>query len=637
MAANKLNKNQWRRAKKKAEKDKAEKKEPSQDLDPTTRNTDAKTEPADDQETEKPDTDDIAPKNGSDVTDQPNKADNEPVVVETDDLDEFVEDPAYAQFRQVFERFGADIRLNDQNQQTAGGDKDKGTVFNHDDDDIPSEDEGSARLSKKKRKQLSKLTVAELKALAPVPEVVEWHDVSSPDPRLLVQIKGQRNVVPVPTHWTLKREYLSSKRGIEKAAFRLPQFITDTGITEMRDAVLEKQDGQTLKQKQRERVAPKMGRLDIDYRKLHDAFFRFQSKPDLTRYGEVYYEGKEVEVDYKGYRPGELSDETKEALGMSLGAPPPWLINQQRIGPPPSYPTLKIPGLNAPPPPGASWGFHPGGWGRPPVDDFNRPLFGGDVFGLTANGVAAGGGPAGGPAVAAGQGPGVMVPAAGAASGAQPLHPGEPIQRGIWGELQAREAESEEDEDSSDEDDDEDGSDGEAAANDDTAAALAESGLETPAAGTLTSTAGIQSSIAGEMDLRKVRRGIESEQPRAAYTILQEKHGRAEGFFGSERTYDIARAPTNMATLGHEDDSRKRKKPGDVDVAIDVDSLQHNGGLSKDEVRKRFDEGARETGPGAQWANFDEDLGNMIAQESRKRIKTDQQNKEKRRDGKFKF
>ena len=29
---------------------------------------------------------------------------------------------------------------------------------------------------------------------------------------------------------------------------------------------------------------------------------------------------------------------------------------------------------------GASFGYHPGGWGRPPVDEYGRPLYG-DVFG----------------------------------------------------------------------------------------------------------------------------------------------------------------------------------------------------------------------------------------------------------------
>jgi splicing factor 3B subunit 2 len=65
---------------------------------------------------------------------------------------------------------------------------------------------------------------------------------------------------------------------------------------------------------------------------------------------------------------------------MQEGAPPPWLINMQRYGPPPSYPNLRIPGLNAPLPPGATYGYHPGGWGKPPVDEYGRPLYG-DVFG----------------------------------------------------------------------------------------------------------------------------------------------------------------------------------------------------------------------------------------------------------------
>ncbi|KAH7853890.1 hypothetical protein Vadar_007722 [Vaccinium darrowii] len=46
-----------------------------------------------------------------------------------------------------------------------------------------------------------------------------------------------------------------------------------------------------------------------------------------------------------------------EALRMAEGAPPPWLFNMQRCGPPPPYPRLKIPGLNVPILPGASFGY----------------------------------------------------------------------------------------------------------------------------------------------------------------------------------------------------------------------------------------------------------------------------------------
>ena len=40
----------------------------------------------------------------------------------------------------------------------------------------------------------------------------------------------------------------------------------------------------------REKVRPKMGKIDIDYQKLHDAFFRWQVKPKMTIHGDLYYE-----------------------------------------------------------------------------------------------------------------------------------------------------------------------------------------------------------------------------------------------------------------------------------------------------------------------------------------------------------
>lgn len=63
-------------------------------------------------------------------------------------------------------------------------------------------------------------------------------------------------------------------------------WIADTGIGEQRDAVKAKEAEQTLRQKTRERVQPKMGKIDIDYNKLHDAFFRFQGKPSMSNFGE---------------------------------------------------------------------------------------------------------------------------------------------------------------------------------------------------------------------------------------------------------------------------------------------------------------------------------------------------------------
>jgi len=90
----------------------------------------------------------------------------------------------------------------------------------------------------------------------------------------------------------------------------------------------------------------------------------------------------DVQVHVKDSKPGFLSAALKESLGMTENYPPPFLVNMQRYGPPPSYPTLKIPGLNAPLPLGATFGYHTGGWGKPPVDEYGRPIYG-DVFGQT--------------------------------------------------------------------------------------------------------------------------------------------------------------------------------------------------------------------------------------------------------------
>ncbi|KAJ5105135.1 hypothetical protein NUU61_002482 [Penicillium alfredii] len=488
-------------------------------------------------------------------------------------------DPLWEMYRGIAGRF------DQSGDEPLAKEPEKPEVYFDDGDEIPDEEQDSEpKISKKKRKEMNKLSVAELKAMVRKPEIVEWTDTSAPDPRLLIHIKAHRNVVPVPLHWSLKREYLSSKRGVEKAPFALPKFIQETGISEMRDAALEKQEQSTLKQKQRERVQPKMGRLDIDYQKLYEAFFRFQTKPELTRYGEIYYEGKEYETNLKHLRPGDLSEELKEALNMPPGAPPPWLINQQRYGPPPSYPALKIPGLNAPPPPGAMWGYHPGGYGKPPVDEHNRPLYGGDIFG-------------------------VLQPQ-------QNVQQGEPIEKDLWGELQA----PEESEEESVEDEEEDEADEEDMETGD----HSPGGLETPSgmASTAPSEFVSTESVSGEFDVRKPHRGTETEEsvhPRSAYQVIPEKQTSVQGFFGGDRAYDLNVPPSKPPILGAEEQTRKRKKPGDVDVSVDPDVLHAGDGLSKESLQNMY-ETQRQQQNQPSWG-FQEDLSDMIAQESRKKTR----------------
>lgn len=58
---------------------------------------------------------------------------------------------------------------------------------------------------------------------------------------------------------------MQGKRGVEKPPFQLPEFIASTGIEKIRTAILEKEAAQSAKQKGRGRVAPRMGKIDIDY------------------------------------------------------------------------------------------------------------------------------------------------------------------------------------------------------------------------------------------------------------------------------------------------------------------------------------------------------------------------------------
>ena len=240
---------------------------------------------------------------------------------------------------------------------------------------------GKVKISNRKKKMLGRLSVAKLKQIVDNPDVVEVHDVNSLDPELLVYLKAYTHAVPVPRHWLRKSKYLQRKRGIEKKMFDLPEFIKATGIAKMRSVTLENEEGKSLRQKARERMTAKLGKIDIDYKVLYNAFFKHQTKPPLEKHCNLYYEGREFETKTCERRPGVLSEMLKEALGMTEdGTPPPWLINMQRYGPPPSYPKMKIPGLSAPIPQGASFGYHPGGWGQPPVDQYGQPLYG-DVFG----------------------------------------------------------------------------------------------------------------------------------------------------------------------------------------------------------------------------------------------------------------
>ncbi|KAN0014992.1 hypothetical protein ACTFIU_001313 [Dictyostelium citrinum] len=319
-----------------------------------------------------------------------NDNDNDKIIAPVDGFSIDENDPSYELFSKLVKHFDnpyedpKEIERKEQEEleekerkEIEEEEKNKDEDDNNDDEEIngDNEDEDSKKLSNKERKRQRKLHLPILKQLVDRPDVVELHDVNSPNPGYLIAMKSYRNTIPVPAHWCQKKKYLQGKRGFVKPPFELPSFIAATGITKIREAILEKEKEMKSKQKQRERVQPKLRKMGIDYEVLRDAFFVHQTKPNLTIQGDLYYEGKEFEVNLKNKKPGVLSDELKRALGMIEGYPPPWLIYMQTYGPPPSYPNLKIPGVNSPIPEGAQYGFHPGGWGRPVLNEFGKPLY----------------------------------------------------------------------------------------------------------------------------------------------------------------------------------------------------------------------------------------------------------------------
>ncbi|XP_076064562.1 splicing factor 3b subunit 2 isoform X2 [Oratosquilla oratoria] len=522
-------------------------------------------------------------------------------IAETIDLD--MSDPMHRHFAKIFETFRIsepEIKpeelLEEERKEipsALAGDLKKVPKQDDDDDDddeTEKKEDDKPKLSKRKMKLQKRMSVAELKQTVNRPDVVEMHDVTAKDPKLLVILKATRNTVPVPRHWCFKRKYLQGKRGIEKPPFELPEFIKRTGIMEMRAALQEKEDQKTLKAKMRDKVRPKMGKIDIDYQKFHDAFFKWQTKPKMTIHGDLYYEGKEFETKMKDKKPGEMSDDLRIALGMPVGAnahkvPPPWLIAMQRYGPPPSYPSLKIPGLNAPIPEGCSFGYHAGGWGKPPVDNMGKPIYG-DVFGTQNKDFEA-----------------------------PPVE--EDVEKTMWGELES-ESEEESDEEDEEEEEEED-----------------ESGVVTPGETGLVTPSGISSLPAGletpdMIELRKKRLETEMEggDTPALYTVLPEK--RAEGvgraMMGSTHTYDLSAAAAGGTV--------SRGASQGVEVALDPSELDL---VDTEAMAARYEATLRE-----QQKDDDEDFSDMVAehaakQRNKRRKQQQDQNKPSKKYKDFKF
>ncbi|THG15261.1 hypothetical protein TEA_029703 [Camellia sinensis var. sinensis] len=549
------------------------------------------------------------------------------------------------EFRKVFEKFNfkeiVGSEENDKKDETAADSASK-KVDSDSEEEEQDTHQKEKGVSNKKKKLQRRMKIAELKQICSRPDVVEVWDATASDPKLLVFLKSYRNTVPVPRHWGAAVTIMEpghvgvwqrgpldgfsfnmfGKRGIEKQPFQLPDFIAATGIEKIRQAYIEKEDSKKLKQKQRERMQPKMGKMDIDYQVLHDAFFKYQTKPKLTAHGDLYHEGKEFEskpsgfdlfvrfcldfapickVDFdfqaiwaaqgcfwtlimlgkaKGDEAWDVITGTKRSSWYARRSSSPVAHKYAEIWPTTFLSTLENSWAecSSPIPLGASFGYHPGGWGKPPVDEYGRPLYG-DVFGVQLQ--------------------------------EQPNYEEEPVDKTKhWGDL---EEEEEEDEEEDEEDVEEQIEEEELEAGIQSVDSLSSTptGVETP----------------DVIDLRKQQRK-EPEKP--LYQVLEEKEEKiAPGtLLGTSHTYVIGTG-TQDKTAARRVDLLRGQKSDKVDVTLQPEELE----VMDNVLHAKYEEAREEEKLRSQR----EDFSDMVAENEKKRKRKMQEKDGKSKKKDFKF
>jgi len=246
----------------------------------------------------------------------------------------------------------------------------------------------------------------------------------------------------------------------------------------------------------------------------------------------------------------------------------------QRYGPPPSYPNLKVPGLNSPIPEGASFGFHPGGWGKPPVNEYGVPLYG-DVF----------------------SSPSAQIE--------KEEEDSTKVVTELWGQLESEEEESSSEEEDSDEEGDEEEGGGK---DDDGTVTPSGYTSETPSGITSVDT-GLETPDALELRKRRIEADMDNaDEGPALYKVLEQKSAATGGVMGSQHVYDTTGAvkKSKKATMGGD--------AGDgVELAVDDPEMLDN---LDDEAKRAIYEQAQEAKQGDK-----EDFTDMVAEHSNKQAK----------------
>lgn len=256
---------------------------------------------------------------------------------------------------------------------------------------------------------------------------------------------------------------------------------------------------------------------------------------------------------------------------------------KRRYGPPPSYPSLKVPGLNAPIPPNSTFGYQTGGWGKPPVDEQGNPIYG-DVFGENI------------------------------------VYEDSDVEVDklqSWGDLdsEAEETSEEEEEEEEEETEQVHEAPSEELEMEEETASVDESAVT----GTMSVETGFASSLPSGLetpdaiDLRKAT----DKAAKQLYTVLEQKNAHVDRstLVGSDHVYVVPEKEKWPVSGSEKKSDETQKAEGDVEVTIDPSELE---GLDEDAIQALYQEKLQEARASRRKEDFSDMVAAKAAQQKRK-------------------
>lgn len=178
------------------------------------------------------------------------------------------------EIKEVLMKYNNNDLNNIENNNTNNNDKED---YDSNIDDIDGEeiqiDQKKINIKKLKKNQIN---YNDLKIISLFPDSVEEVDATAMEPITYILFKCLKNLIKVPKHWISLKSFLSKRRGVLESTYRLPDYIESTGISKLRDPDLI--DSRLMKIKAKDKVNPKIGKMEIKYEKLYEAFFKYQKK-----------------------------------------------------------------------------------------------------------------------------------------------------------------------------------------------------------------------------------------------------------------------------------------------------------------------------------------------------------------------